>query len=178
MPLAKIDGRYPACIRYPKSRIDYQQDGDMLILLIPPLLCVELFRSGVLPSKNELPKAVSIKISGKKIGDFRLFEIQYPSNYDSDRIRLKMTKRQIDSITRLWIGKKEIGHTLEIKTDTTKLACKEKIDSESAIHLMIKYFHGDLDWIYQYSWEKSISQKFFENIKRLVRQKSKPKHNA
>jgi hypothetical protein len=93
MPVAKIDGRYPACIRYPKSRIDYQQDGDMLILLIPPLLCVELFRSGVLPSKNELPKAVSIKISGKKIGDFRLFEIQYPSNYDSDRIRLKMTKR-------------------------------------------------------------------------------------
>jgi hypothetical protein len=73
MPIAKIDGRYPARIRYPKSRIDYQQDGDILILIIPPLLCIELFRSGVLPSENELTRAVSIKISGKKIGDFELF---------------------------------------------------------------------------------------------------------
>ncbi len=93
MPIAKIDGKYPARIRYPKSRIDHQQDGDILILLIPPLLCIELFRSGILPSKNELSRAVSIKISGKKIGNFELFEIQYPNNYDSDRIRLKMTKK-------------------------------------------------------------------------------------
>lgn len=93
MPIAKIDGKYPARIRYPKSRIDHQQDGDILILLIPPLLCIELFRSGVLPSKNELPRVVSINISGKKIGNFELFEIQYPNNYDSDRIRLKMTKK-------------------------------------------------------------------------------------
>ena len=63
-----------------------------------------------------------------------------------------------------WIGKKEIGHTLEIMTDATKLACKDKIDFENAIQVMIKYFHEDLDWINQYSWVKSISQKFFENI--------------
>ncbi len=93
MPIAKIDGRYPARIRYPKSRIDYHQDGDILILLIPPLLGVELFRSGVLPSKNVVPRAVSISISGKKIGNYELFEVQYPSNYDSDRIRLKLTKK-------------------------------------------------------------------------------------
>jgi hypothetical protein len=78
---------------YPKSRIDYQQEGDILILFIPPLLCIELFRLGVLPSINELPRAVSIKISGKKVGNFELFEIQYPGNYDSDRIRLKLTKK-------------------------------------------------------------------------------------
>ena len=93
MPIAKINGRYPAYIRYPKSRIDYHEDGDILILLIPPLLCVELFRLGILPSVNEMPKAVSIKISGKKVGNFVLFEIQYPNNYDSDRIRLKLTKK-------------------------------------------------------------------------------------
>ena len=51
MPIAKIDGIYPACIRYPKSRIDHQHDGGLLILLIPPLLYIELFRSGILPSK-------------------------------------------------------------------------------------------------------------------------------
>ena len=99
MPIAKIDGKYPACIRYPKSRIDHQQDGDLLILLIPPLLCIELFRSAILPSKKDLPRAVSIKISGKKIGNFELFEIQYPSNYDSDRVRLKLTKKFIESRT-------------------------------------------------------------------------------
>jgi hypothetical protein len=99
MPIAKIDGKYPACICYPKSRIDHQQDGDLLILLIPPLLCIELFRSAILPSKKDLPRTVSIKISGKKIGNFELFEIQYPSNYDSDRIRLKLTKKLIESRT-------------------------------------------------------------------------------
>ena len=93
MPTAKIDGRYPASIRYPKSRIDHQQDGDILFFLIPPLLCIELFRSGILPSKTELPRPVSIKISGKNIGDFELLEVQYPSNYDSERIRLKLTKK-------------------------------------------------------------------------------------
>jgi hypothetical protein len=93
MPIAKIDGRYPASICYPKSRIDYQQDSDMLILLIPPLLCIELFRLGILPSINELPRAVSIKISGKKVGNFELFEIQYPSRYNSERIRLKLAKK-------------------------------------------------------------------------------------
>ncbi|MCP3933565.1 MAG: hypothetical protein GY705_31240 [Bacteroidetes bacterium] len=74
----------------------------------------------------------------------------------------------------VWIGKKEIGHTLEIMNGTTKLECKEKIDSESAIHLMIKYLHGVLDWTKEYSWEKSISQKFFENIQLLARQVNKP----
>ncbi len=33
------------------------------------------------------------EISGKKIGNLELFELQYPSNYDSDRIRLKLTKK-------------------------------------------------------------------------------------
>jgi hypothetical protein len=65
MPIAKIDGKYPACIRYPKSRIEHQRDGDILFFLIPPLLCIELFRSGILTSKNELARAVSFKISGK-----------------------------------------------------------------------------------------------------------------
>jgi hypothetical protein len=103
--------------------------------------------------------------------------ISYPGEKASEN---DLVKLMIDDQNYLcvWIGKKEIGHTLEIKTDTTKLACKEKIDSEIAIHLMIKYLHGDLDWINQYSWEKSISQKFLENIQLLVRQKSKPEHNA
>jgi hypothetical protein len=99
--------------------------------------------------------------------------ISYPGEKASER---DLVKLMIDDKNYLcaWIGKKEIGHTLEIITGTTKLACKEKFDSESAINLMIKYFYGDLDWTKRYSWEKSISQKFFENIQLLSRQINKP----
>ena len=83
--------------------------------------------------------------------------ISYPGEKASER---DLVKLMIDDKNYLcvWIGKKEIGHTLEIMTGTTKLECKEKFDSESAINLMIKFFHGDLDWTKRYSWEKSISQ--------------------
>ncbi len=103
--------------------------------------------------------------------------ISYPGEKASER---DLVKLMIDDANYLcvWIGKKEIGHTLEIMTGTTKLACKEKFDSESAIHLMIKYFHGDLDWTKQYSWKKSISQEFFENIQLLARQMNKPEPGA
>ncbi len=103
--------------------------------------------------------------------------ISYPGEKASEN---DLVKLMIDDSNYLcvWIGKKETGHTLAIKTDTKKLTCKEKIDTESAIQLMVKYFHGDLEWINQYSWEKSISQRFFENIQLLVRQKSKPEHSA
>ena len=65
--------------------------------------------------------------------------ISYPGEKASEN---DLVKLMIDDQNYLcvWIGKKEIGHTLEIKTDTIKLACKEKIDSEIAIHLMIRYF--------------------------------------
>ena len=103
--------------------------------------------------------------------------ISYPGEKASEH---DLVKLMIDETNYLcvWIGKKETGHTLEIRTDKTKLACKEKIDSESAIQVMIKYFHGDLEWVKQYSWEKSISQKFLENIQLLLRQKGKPEHDT
>ena len=103
--------------------------------------------------------------------------ISYPGEKASEH---DLVKLMIDDTNYLcvWIGKKETGHTLEIKTDKTKLTSKEKIESESAIQVMIKYFHGDLEWVKQYSWEKSISQKFFENIQLLTGQKSKPEHDT
>ena len=103
--------------------------------------------------------------------------ILYPGEKASENDLVKLMINDQNDLC-VWIGKKEIGHTLEIKNHTNKLTCKDKIDSESAIHLVIRYFHGDLGWINQYSWEKSISQKFLENIQLLIRQKSKPEHNA
>ena len=56
--------------------------------------------------------------------------ISYPGEKASER---DLVKLMIDDKNYLcvWIGKKEIGHTLEIMTGTTKLECKEKFDSES-----------------------------------------------
>lgn len=75
--------------------------------------------------------------------------ISYPGEKASER---DIVKLMIDDSNYLcvWIGKKESGHALEIMNGTTKLACKEKFDSESAINLMIKYLHRDLDWTKQY----------------------------
>ena len=74
----------------------------------------------------------------------------------------------------VWIGKKETGHTLELRLKSTKIKCKENFDSENAIKLMINYLHGDIAWVNEYLWEKSISQKFLESIRLLTRQKTKP----
>jgi len=74
----------------------------------------------------------------------------------------------------VWIGTKEIGHTLELRMGSNKIACKEKFDSETAITVMIQYLKGNTTWLKNYSWEKSISQKFLENIQLFIQQKSKP----
>ena len=93
MYIPKINGRYPAYVLYPKDRIEFQKDGDNLILLIPSLLCVEIFRSGILPSERESPRAVSIKISGKKIGNFVLEGVQYPDRSFNERVKLKFERQ-------------------------------------------------------------------------------------
>lgn len=95
--------------------------------------------------------------------------ISYPGEKASEN---DLVKLMIDDQNYLciWIGKKETGHRLEIKTNSAKLTCQERFDTECAIQVMIKYLHGDLGWFNEYAWDKSISQKFLENIELLVRQ--------
>jgi hypothetical protein len=99
--------------------------------------------------------------------------ISYPGENASEN---DLVKLMIDDENYLciWIGKKEIGHTLELRFNSAKMTCKEKINSENANLVMIKYLHGDLEWVNDYLWEKSISQKFLESIQLIARKKSKP----
>jgi len=78
----------------------------------------------------------------------------------------------------IWIGKKEIGHTLELKIKSIKRTCKEKLDSKNAIQVMIKYLNGEIAWINEYLWDKSISQKLLENLQLLSRQERKPEQTT
>ncbi len=99
--------------------------------------------------------------------------ISYPGENASEN---DLVKLMIDGENYLciWIGKKESGHTLELRFNSTKITCKGKINSENAIQVMVKYLHRDLAWVNEYLWNKSISQKFLESTQLLTRQKSKP----
>ncbi|MFH0997617.1 MAG: hypothetical protein V1844_19290 [Pseudomonadota bacterium] len=87
--------------------------------------------------------------------------ISYPGENASvnDIVKLMIDD---DNFLCIWIGKKEVGHTLELKSNSTKITCKEKLNSENAIQVMIRYLHGETAWFSEYLWEKSISEKFLE----------------
>ena len=72
----------------------------------------------------------------------------------------------------VWIGKKDVGHLVELMSGSNKVACKERFSSEYAIQIMIKYLHEDTSWVDNFSWEKTLSQKLFENLQILTKSKS------
>jgi hypothetical protein len=65
-------------LRYPKSRIKFSLEEDTLRLAIPPLLGIELYRSGVLPQDPEAP--VLIAIGGRRKGQFTVIDVRYPGH--------------------------------------------------------------------------------------------------
>jgi len=97
--------------------------------------------------------------------------ISYPGENarENDLIKLMI---EDDNYLCLWIGKREIGHLLELRFRSNKVTCKKKLSSESAIQIMIKYLHGDISWFNELSWDKSISQKFLENLQILAESKA------
>jgi hypothetical protein len=72
----------------------------------------------------------------------------------------------------VWIGKKDVGHLVELISGSNKVACKERFSSENAIQIMIKYLHEDISWVDNFSWEKTLSQKLLENIQIFIKSKS------
>jgi hypothetical protein len=73
-----------ASLRYPKSRIKFSLEEDALRLAIPPLLGMELYRSGVLPQDSDTP--VIIAIGGRRKGQFMVIDVRYPGHggYNDD----------------------------------------------------------------------------------------------
>lgn len=69
-------------LSYPEHRIEAKIQKGILILKIPPLLVIEMFRSGIFPkNKNEL---MQVKIRNKDLGAFRVSNFKYPDELNGD----------------------------------------------------------------------------------------------
>ena len=64
-------------LRYPKHRIEFEQNGDAINLIVPPMLALEMYRIGILPQDKKI--AFPVSISGRKIGNFRIIKFLYPT---------------------------------------------------------------------------------------------------
>ena len=65
-------------LSFPKTQIKASLEGDTLHLAIPPLLGMELYRSGVLPQEADTP--VTITIGGRPKGRFTVVDVRYPGH--------------------------------------------------------------------------------------------------
>ena len=66
-------------LRYPKSRILFEQDDEGLLKLkIPSNLALEMYRLGILPQDEN--QAFSVSVSGKSIGNYKIIGFLYPNS--------------------------------------------------------------------------------------------------
>ena len=77
-------------LQYPKNRISYQVNENSVVVEIPSMLTLELFRKGVLTSDENAE--ITLSISGKKVGKYIIDEFRYPNNY-SDIITIKFRRK-------------------------------------------------------------------------------------
>jgi len=76
-------------LQYPKHRIGYVIDENTIVIKLPSMLSLELFRTGVLtPDRNE---QIKISISGKSIGKYVIDDFRYPKDH-SDIITIKFKR--------------------------------------------------------------------------------------
>jgi len=92
MPMESHHKGVVSSLCYPKERIRFSLEGNMLRLAIPPLLGMELYRSGLLPQNPECP--VRIAIGGRPKGQFTVVDVRYPGGVgSSDDVMITLTRR-------------------------------------------------------------------------------------
>ncbi len=79
MLLVPYDDRTVSCLKYPKHRISFQVNERTVVVQMPSMLTLELFRKGVL--KSDSNAEVMISISGKKIGKYSISDFRYPNDH-------------------------------------------------------------------------------------------------
>jgi hypothetical protein len=92
MPLEPWSERSVAYLCYPKSQFTFSFDADMLRVAIPPLLGMELYRSGVLPQDAQAP--VEVAVGGRRKGRFVVADVRYPGGPrgPADRVVLTLAR--------------------------------------------------------------------------------------
>jgi hypothetical protein len=79
MLLQPYDNNTISYLQYPKHRIIFDVDENTVVIKLPSMLSLELFRLGVLtPDKNE---QIKLSISGKSIGKYVIDDFRYPKDH-------------------------------------------------------------------------------------------------
>ena len=76
-------------LRYPKHRIQLEQQGADFVLMMPAFLALALYHQGILPQNSA--ELVEISVSGKCLGVFRVAELRYP-NWDHEAVRIVLQR--------------------------------------------------------------------------------------
>lgn len=79
-------------LRYPTTRIAITAEEDTIQLKVPPMLAIELYRTGILPQDAQV--TVSVSISGKLVGLYRVADFRYPAvgSGTSDTISILLSR--------------------------------------------------------------------------------------
>ena len=73
-----------ASLRYPKQRIQFELNDELLKLTVPSKLALEMYRVGILPQDETLDFPVSV--SGESIGNYKVVKFLYPNTVSHDDI--------------------------------------------------------------------------------------------
>ena len=94
MPLEPFENCNSATfLCYPKHRIKFELSDNMLKLIVPTKLALEMYRIGVLIQNKNL--VVPIAVSGKSIGHFKVTDFLYPNSYEhNDDVFITFLKQQ------------------------------------------------------------------------------------
>lgn len=71
-------------LSYPEHRIKIEVENDKIIVKLPPLLTLELYRSAIIPQNKE--EAFPLRLDGKDIGLFRVIDLNYPQSLYTDEL--------------------------------------------------------------------------------------------
>ncbi len=71
-------------LSYPEHRIKTEVEHDKIIIKLPPLLTIELYRSAIIPQNKE--EAFPVRLDSKDIGLFRVIDLNYPQSLYTDEL--------------------------------------------------------------------------------------------
>ncbi len=88
MPMIPYLNQTTGYLSYPQNRINFHVEENEMVLSIPPLLALELYRRGLLPQDEH--QSFPIHVSGKRIGIFKVVDFRYPNSSFDDSVTITM----------------------------------------------------------------------------------------
>lgn len=83
-------------ISYPEHRIKAESKGDAIIVQLPAILALELYRSAIIPQNEE--EAVTVILEGEHMGSFCVTDLRYSLHPGVDEL-VSITLKRVDGNT-------------------------------------------------------------------------------